>query len=381
MASSRGVPGRPHTEAGRTLRIGIDARVAAEVPAGRGRLLRELLPRLLEIGQRHELLLYARRSWEGGGIPATQWRLVPGRDPGWQLRAAPRINRECDVYFATNSYLATALVRLPTVVLVQDLAPFHRELGTPRAGALERLTLGLAVQRSAAIVTTTDATRRELIARHPGAAGRTHVVPLAADPSFRPGDRDESAVPERYGLGSEFVLAVGTLEPRKNLPRLIAAFDGLPESLRSRYRLAIVGAEGWLTGPTLASIAAHPEHVRALGHVPEEDLQALYRAATVFCYPSLYEGFGLPVLEAMQSGTAVAASGTSSLPEVGGDAVRYFDPRDVSDIRGALEELLADGAMRRDLVARGLEQAARFDWRKTAEAVLEQLELAAGRSA
>ncbi len=137
-----------------------------------------------------------------------------------------------------------------------------------------------------------------------------------------------------------YVLVTGTVEPRKNLPRLIEAFAGLDERRRAGWTLVLAGAPGWDTDASFAAVAAHRELVRTLGFVPDADLACLYRQAELFCYLSLYEGFGIPVLEAMQSGVAVLTSSVSSMPEVGGDAARYADPTDVDDIRRALGELL-----------------------------------------
>jgi alpha-1,3-rhamnosyl/mannosyltransferase len=218
-----------------------------------------------------------------------------------------------------------------------------------------------------------EATRRDLVEHYPAAADKTTVVPLAADDRFRPGDAARHPGPD-----GPFVLVVGTLEPRKNLPRLIEAFAGLDPALRERYRLVLAGANGWQTDETFASIAEHENEITTLGYVSDDDLAALYRAAELVCYPSLYEGFGLPVLEAMQSGTAVLTSSTSSMPEVGGDAARYVDPLDVDDIRAGLEQLLADADERERLARLGRERSESFSWERTARETLALLE-AAGR--
>jgi glycosyltransferase involved in cell wall biosynthesis len=206
----------------------------------------------------------------------------------------------------------------------------------------------------------------------------------ATDPALDQSQRSEGvcrrvghAERERLGLERPFVLALGTIEPRKNLERLIQAYVGLPEALRQRFELCLAGATGWKTGPILDLAEQHRDSVRRLGYVADEDLPALYRGAELFVYPSLAEGFGLPVLEAMQSGTAVITSNVSSMPEVGGDAARYVNPRDVTDIRTALQELLSDDAKRAELAARGPAQAARFSWHRTAEETLTAIEAAA----
>ena len=135
----------------------------------------------------------------------------------------------------------------------------------------------------------------------------------------------------------------------------------------------LAGAPGWETAETFARVAEHARLVKTLGYVPDEDLPALYRGADVFCYPSLYEGFGIPVLEAMQSGTAVLTSGRSSMPEVAGDAARYVEPDDVSDMALGLSELLTDARLRQRLAERGLQRARHFTWEKTARTVLDVL--------
>ena len=174
------------------------------------------------------------------------------------------------------------------------------------------------------------------------------------------------------------MLAVGTLEPRKNLPRLVAGYSALPRALQDAHSLVVVGARGWDTGPTLAALRSLGDRCLLLGHVSDATLAELYRRCAVFCYPSLGEGFGLPVLEAMAAGAAVLTSNLSSLPEVGGDAVEYVDPVSVESIAAGLERLLASPQRRAALGARALERAGKFSWERTAALTLAALERAAG---
>jgi glycosyltransferase involved in cell wall biosynthesis len=193
---------------------------------------------------------------------------------------------------------------------------------------------------------------------------------LAADQRFsRPvptGELDE--VRARHGLDKTFLLCTGTLEPRKNLLRLLEAHGAL--SLPAQ--LALVGPRGWEFDRILEQAAA-TEHVRVLGQVSDDDLAALYQACSVFCYPSLYEGFGLPLLEAMSGGAACVTSSVSSLPEVGGDAVVYVDPTDVAEIRRALETLLGSEPARSELGEKARRRAAGFSWDRTAAETLAAL--------
>jgi glycosyltransferase involved in cell wall biosynthesis len=358
------------------MRIAIDARAAAEVPAGRGRYVRELLRGFARLDADHEYVLYARTRWEDALLDSRfQWRTPSAPSLSWPLLAGAQMSRTADVALACTSYAMTIPWRIPGAAIVWDFAPFDRSLRPPRGSLLERATLPIAVRRCKRLIAISEATRRELTERFPRALSKVTVAHPAADAHFTPeaGSGDE-AVLERQGLRHPYVLVTGTLEPRKNLPRLIEAFAGLDERVRRGWTLALAGAAGWETDSTFASVAAHGELVRTLGYVPEEELTCLYRQAGVFCYVSLYEGFGIPVLEAMQSGTPVLTSSLSSMPEVGGDAARYADPHDVGDIRRALGELLEDPELRARCSTAGIARAALFDWSVTAQTVLRALE-------
>ena len=168
------------------------------------------------------------------------------------------------------------------------------------------------------------------------------------------------------------MLSLGTVEPRKNLATLVAAFGRLPDALRQTHLLVVAGAEGWLRvdPESLAAAAGVGDRLRCLGAVDEADLPLLYAGAAAFAYPSLYEGFGLPPLEAMACGAPVVTSNTSSLPEVVGEAAVLVDPTSVDSVRDGLAAVLADGERRRALRAAGLARAAEFSWERTARETL-----------
>jgi glycosyltransferase involved in cell wall biosynthesis len=360
--------------------IGIDARAAVEVPAGRGRVVRELLCALAarpDDGRRY--VLYAREPWESALDERFQWRLIDARDPFWHVRAARAASAECDVFLSTNSYLTARFLRIPSVPIVHDLTTFEPGLQPNRRSRwIERATLGSAVRRSAALLAVSQATAEALVNRFPGAASRTVVghlgVALALSPTLA---ADELARLPEPG----FVLAVGTLEPRKNLPRLVAAYARLDPDLQAAHPLVVVGALGWDTGGTLQALRSLGARCIRLGYVSDAALAECYRRCAVFCYPSLGEGFGLPVLEAMAAGAAVLTSDVSSLPEVGGEAVAYADPLRVSDIAAQLRALLGDGARRAELSSRARERAGEFSWARFAQVTLDTLEHAAQTSA
>jgi glycosyltransferase involved in cell wall biosynthesis len=356
--------------------VGIDARAASEERAGRGRVVRELVRALSALDTGHRFVLYCRRPWEGAALGhAFRWEPVGARDPLWHAVAALRAPRSCDVFLSTNSYLTAGLLRAPCAVIVHDLIAFLPEARPQRrASVIERATIRPAIRRARSLICNSRSTERDLLERFPAAAGKTTVVPLAADPRFGRTRRDDEleAAARRQGVKrGSFVLAAGTLEPRKNLRRLVAAHAALPDELRARYPLLVVGPPGWELEDAMPE--AHSEHVRVAGFVPDDDLAALYSACTVFCYPSLYEGFGLPVLEALQSGAPTLTSDVSSLPEVAGDAAVYVNPRDEIAIGSALERLLRSPDERARLARLGRERASLFSWRHSAEGFLEEL--------
>lgn len=326
----------------------------------------------------HSYVLYARHAWEEHPLDARfSWRRIGARDPLWHILAARAANRECDVFLSSNSYLTALFLRIPAVPIVYDLTTFEPSMRpNKRSTVIERLTLGPAVRRAAALLAISKATEEALVLRFPAAAGRVVVAPLGVTPALAGElDPDDAAALPPPG----FVLAVGTLEPRKNLPRLVDAYGSLDEALRRRHQLVVVGALGWETGETLDALQSLGNRCRLLGHVSDAALAELYRRCAVFCYPSLGEGFGLPVLEAMASGAAVVTSSLSSLPEVGGEAVEYVDPHETVSIAAGLRRVLSDESHRADLRDRARSRAAEFSWERFAEIVLTTLEQAANR--
>jgi glycosyltransferase involved in cell wall biosynthesis len=362
----------------RTLTIGIDARAATEVPAGRGRVVRELLRALAQRDDDVRYLLYARTPWSEQPLDERfAWRSIAAREPWWHLRAARTANRECDVFLSSNSYLTARFLRIPCVPIVYDLVTFDRTMRpNRRSQVIERLTLGPAVRRAAALIAISQATADALERQCPGSSARTVIAPLGVAPTLA-GTLDSAEAATLPAPG--FVLAAGTLEPRKNLPRLVEAYRRLPAELRRAHPLVVVGALGWETGATLRALDSLGEGAIRLGYVSDSALAELYRRCAVFCYPSLGEGFGLPVLEAMAAGAAVLTSDLSSLPEVGGDAVAYADPHDVESIAAALARVLRDEPGRAALGGRALLRASEFSWEGFAGSVVEALAGAAGR--
>jgi glycosyltransferase involved in cell wall biosynthesis len=263
------------------------------------------------------------------------------------------------------------------VVTVHDLAFEYYPGMFPRSWRyMYRLGLRAAVARADAIVTPSRNTAEDLLSRTRVDPARLHVVPLAA--SIGLGSADSDATLARLKVREPYVLFVGTLEPRKNLVRLIRAYrrvaaTGLP------HALVLAGPLGWHHEALMREIAlSGPGDIVMTGAVSEGDLDALYRAADAFVYPSLYEGFGLPVIEAMVRGIPTVASNTSAVPEVAGDATLGVNPRSVREIAQAIESVLTDLDLAERLAMRGRRQAERFSWDETARLTLQVYERVLG---
>lgn len=343
--------------------IGIDARAATEDRAGRGRVLRELLGALARRQDDHRYVLFSRSEWPEPLDERFRWRLLSLPDPAWNLWAGLDAGRHSEAFLSTNSYLTAWFTRVPTVLIVYDTIAWEVPgAAQRRAQRIERATIRPGLRRAQAAICISEATRRDLVARFPSVAPKTSVVPLAAAARFH------EAAPRERGA---FVLCVGTLEPRKNLLRAIAAHQALADDVRGGHPLVIAGAKGWEDEEILRGAAASGARIHT--DVSEEQLVELYATCSVFLFPSLYEGFGLPLLEAMSTGAACITSNLSSLPEVGGDAVRYVDPTSVDDIRGALSELLGSPELRAQLGEKARALAGAFTWDRTADGVLSTL--------
>ncbi|MEW6582975.1 MAG: glycosyltransferase family 1 protein [Actinomycetota bacterium] len=251
---------------------------------------------------------------------------------------------------------------VPLVVTVHDVIPLRfPHLFTRVNAAHFRLVAAPAARRAARVIVSTEFTGREVADLLGVDPRRIAVTPWGIDPRFHPVPVDRDDLARRHGLPPRYVLCVGTLEPRKNLVTLLRAF----REVRRRHgdvALAAVGGAGWRDDELLAALGGAPEGVVRLGFVPDDDLVALYAGASCFAFPSLYEGFGFPPIEAMACGAPVVASDASCLPEVLGDAALLVAPHDEAGLAGAITRVLDDPALAADLRARGLARAASHRW-------------------
>lgn len=303
----------------------------------------------------------------------------------WQrLRLPIPIEALCgplDLFYSPDFVLPPQL-RGRRVVTVHDLAYLvYPQCAVPTLGWYLHRAVPRSVARADLVLADSQSSRQDVIRLLGVPPARVRVVPLGVDPAYRP-LADRSLLEEvraRYGLPERFLLCVGTIEPRKNLPRLMEALAGLPEA--ERLPLVVAGKPGWLYEESFTSVARFGlgKWVHFLGFVPESDLPPLYNLATALAYPSLYEGFGLPPLEAMACGTPVLTSRASSLPEVVDEAAVLVEPQEAASIREGLRTILRDGALRERLRAAGLERARAFTWDRAAEELLRAIGQCAGR--
>ncbi|HPO15553.1 MAG TPA: glycosyltransferase family 1 protein [Candidatus Hydrogenedentes bacterium] len=362
--------------------LGFDARLAnAEKRAGVGHYTAELLRALAPHMEEDMLRLYldaapvpefplSTKQAEICVLPKR--RFWTHRMLGRELRQRPP-----DVFFSPVTQLPL-FCPCPAIVVVHDLAFF--DFGghfTFRQRHIARLQAGYVARHATHLIADSQATLQDIQRLLHVPEHRVTVAPLGCSAHFRRASEETvQGIRARYQLPDKFILYVGRLQPRKNIARLIEAFarviqrrDDLP------HHLVLAGDKGWMEGPIYhaARGSSARDRIHFLGYVPEADLPGLMSAAEVLGLVSLWEGFGLPVVEAMACGTAVITSNCSSLPEVAGNAAALVNPYDVDDIARALERVIVDNEYHKELQQRGLVQAARFTWDSTARIVMEAI--------
>jgi glycosyltransferase involved in cell wall biosynthesis len=253
----------------------------------------------------------------------------------------------------------------PAINTIHDLSPYADSEFFPFGKrAYKQALIPIAVRRSLAIITVSEFSRKEILERFPALEDRVFAIHHGVEPT---------GCMERIASDPPFLLYVGTLETRKNLVTLIRAFRLVRERRRFPHRLALVGSTGYGAHAINSAIRENgvSDSVDLLGYLSRRELFGLYRSASLLVYPSVYEGFGLPLLEAMAHGTPVVCSNAASLPEVGGDAVVYFDPHNIEDIAAAIERVLDSPSLRTELSVKGFERARLFTWEECARKHLE----------
>ena len=355
----------------RRLRIAIDARKLHDY--GIGTYVRNLIRQLARQDRTTEYVLLCRPDdCQALQALGENFRAVPDRSRPYSIReqiSVPMdLRREAIDLFHAPHYVLPPLVPCRSVVTIHDCIHlmFPQYLPNRLAWGYARASMWAATHRSDRVLTVSEASKRDILRFFHIPPEKIDVIYNGIDERFwtPPSEEAVCRVRERYRLDDPFLLYAGNIKPHKNLERVIDAFDRLRKEGFADLKLMIIGDEISKYAALRRAVHRHHlhKHVRFFGFVPDDTLAVLYRLADVFVFPSLYEGFGLPPLEAMASGTPVVTSNVSSLPEVAGDAALLVDPRDPEAIAGAIRMLLTDRTLREDLRERGLARAHAFSW-------------------
>ena len=369
------------------MHIAIDAREAyKENPTGKGLFTRHLIQ---EFQKRNlTMTLFLEEGQQAQGNIKTFPRGIR-----WHFAVARFLKKQTDtdLYLSPASYLVPRILkrRFPCAIVIHDMIAFHNEPHNRKAKMIERCTLPKVLKTAKHIFTVSEATKTELLERYPR-TDQSKITVINEGPTIVSRNSDDSCHPERrrrvtqddnqimsYFVSAQYdnnyILNIGTLCPRKNQLLLIKAFNALPDDIKYDTQLILVGGRGW-DDAEIIKRAEESKNIEWRGYVPDDELISLLQGAMIFAYPSLCEGFGLPVLDALSLGIPTITSDCSSLPEVAGDAALLVaDPKDEVEICDALKRLLTDEELRRELSSKGPAQAATFTWKKTADYTLNAI--------
>ena len=368
----------------RILRIGVDVSMLSEQPTGIGRYTYEILSRAVSMG--HEWFLYSHRPLVLGDWTQKNVHLRTSHMPKhllrmlWMQTVVPfLVSRDnLDLFWSPAHRLPYLLSqRIAKVVTIHDLVwKYAGDTMRPVSRWLDATLMPQAVRMADKVITVSNHTANDVLKEMPYAEGKIFPISLGVS-NLKP--VAESSSLELIGVDMPYFLFVGTLEPRKNLVGLIEAYSKLPIDVRSSAHLVIVGGKGW-GGVNIAAIASRfgvQDCIQVLGYVTDAQLATLYTFAIFLAMPSFYEGFGLPLLEAMSRGTPVLTSNCASMPEVAGDAGLLVDPHDVSSISKALSSMLTDKTLVKSLRDKSIVNAKHFSWDLAVQKTLNIIEDAA----
>jgi len=353
-----------------SMKLAIDIREACRTPlTGKGRWTAGFVSALLEHGVQLVLLsdrplpLLSAETWKNATV-----HVIPSSGLFWHLKATGFIlrNKEIDAYVSTVSYLVPVLLRgrKPCITVVHDLISFRQEPHDRRAMFIEHVTMQIAMRYSSLICTVSESTARDLREKLPMASKR--IMPIFA------GCDQRIAIHPTKGNGP--IVCIGTLCPRKNQLRLIHAYVQLPEDLRKKHPLVLIGSRGW-GDDAIIHATQHTRYVLWIGSVTDAERDAILKEAIMVAFPSLYEGFGFPVLEAFAAGIPVLTSHGGSLAEVAGDAALIVDPLDETSVTEGLRKMLEQRDLRHSFALKGLKRAQDFSWDKTADLFLQAVDI------
>lgn len=360
------------------MKIAIDVRDAFREKAGKGYYTIHIVTHLLEIDKTNKYILYTNNPIETfNKHENAEIKVISGAGLNWHKRVIKDCYKaSADMFFAPTSYIIPAIhdpKKINVVMTVHDLIAFlYPQKHNRKAVFIERLLLNKALKKSAGILTVSKNTKNDICNRFSCNQCKIQVIPNAASEIFAPTENvDLEFFKKEKQIPDSFIFAAGTLEPRKNYEGLVRAFSKAIKDFPD-YKLLIAGKKGWNYQNIFETVnKLHLDnYVVFLDYVPERDLARLYNLATVFVYPSFYEGFGIPPLEAMQSGCPIVASNVSSIPEVTGEAAILIDPNNDDEIAKGIKKLLRSKKLRNEMREKGFKQAEKFSWKRNAQKLL-----------
>ncbi|MBN2096641.1 glycosyltransferase family 4 protein [Candidatus Peregrinibacteria bacterium] len=368
------------------MRIAFDIRGLDGSHGGKGIWTANVLKSILNSDRENEYFLYTNKEWDNeySYLPNVHVVRVRGKGIFYHRRLYRALLKDgIDVLIATESYIVPFLhdpKKLKVALIVHDLVAFKSPAKHQRRATwIERLTLKTAVKKSRWIFTVSEYTKKDLIQMYSKLhlEDKTTVVYAGIREIFsRRMDANKIiSVQRRYNLEPDYVMMAGTLEPRKNILGALEAYSLLSPKNQQIYRFVVIGKKGWYYKEIFQKVKSLNLQLRVkfLEYIPDDDLVTLMQGAKIFLFPSFYEGFGLPILEAMQCGVPVLASRVTSIPELGVNAIHYADPTDAVDIADGITQLLENEEYRTQLRNKGYEQVKHFSWGKTAAAILNAI--------
>lgn len=366
------------------MRIGIDASALVKEATGIGQAIINIIKVMMEHDRENEYYLF---TYDKINLPfslAENWQIVDyGGAKHSQIRfftALPQIlkNMKIQVFFGTRHYLPPFNSKIRYVALVHDLIPLRMpELFTKKHLQRFRIFTAICKYQADSYITVSHSTKKDVMDFMKIPEEKIQVIHLGANPRFSP-ERDKEAIArtmQRLGIDQKYLLCLSTVEPRKNMLRTIQAYEQYLLKNKAPYKLVIVGGSGWNNGEIYDYVRQNQleEHVIFTGYLSNEDVKYVYANASLFIYASLYEGFGIPPLEAMQSGIPVITSNNSSLPEVAGDACILVNPYSIEEIGTAMTRVLESEELQKELRQKGIAQAEKFSWETCGTKVLAHI--------
>ena len=370
------------------MKIGIDIRSAGGEKTGKGFYTFHMTRELLKKDSHNEYFLYADSGIAGfEEFKNAKLIIITKKGMFWHRAVAKDVMaNNLDIFFAPSSFIVPAMLakhaianKIKIIVTVHDIAALlFPEFHEKKAVVIEKLFIKKALKSATKILAVSENTKKDLMRKFKIQNTKIEVTYCAASEDFFPANTDDEKVKEfrvKASIPDEFFLSVGTIQPRKNYEALIQAFIMFHEK-HPTYHLIIVGNSGW--GKTnFAQVIKEnylQKYIHLLGYITSKNLNFLYNTATAFVFPSLYEGFGIPPLEAMKAGCPIIASNVSSIPEVLGDAAIYCDPRSPAEFAFAMEKVISNENLRKDLKNKGRIQSKKFNWENSAQVLYNLLE-------